>query len=149
MVSPLFLEASNVGARSSQPSALKTKAPYYSRRRCCRSRRSTHRHRLSKDAAEKVWRRRRDTDAVLLHAADRRFRICAEKGRGCPDDALVVLLRACLRLTRLPQIQLVGEVIPVDDFAAKLLRWRSVIWTGAFDAAPREARATWCGGAKY
>ena len=87
----------------------------------------------------------------LLHAADRRFRICAEKGATLPeDDALVVLLRACLRLNAAPSdVDWSASVIPVDDFAAKL----AAMAFGNLDGAPstrRRARprATWCAGAK-
>ena len=108
-------------------------------------------YRLSKDAAEKVLEAAaRDVGAVCctLQIGDLGF--ARRKGATLPeDDALVVLLRACLRLNAAPSdVDWSASVIPVDDFAAKLRRWRSVIWTGRPSTRRRaRPRATWCGGA--
>ena len=101
-------------------------------------------YRLSKDAAEKVLEAAaRDVGAVCctLQIGDLGF--ARRKGATLPeDDALVVLLRACLRLNAAPSdVDWSASVIPVDDFAAKLAAMAFGKLDGApFDAAPREAK---------
>ena len=101
-------------------------------------------YRLSKDAAEKVLEAAaRAVGAVCctLQIGDLGF--ARRKGATLPeDDALVVLLRACLRLNAAPcDVDWSASVIPVDDFAAKLAAMAFGKLDGApFDAAPREAK---------
>ena len=143
---PSLLEASNVGGtKLAAELALRAKAPLlFTSTMLPLEGEAPTGYRLSKDAAEKVLEAAaRDVGAVCctLQIGDLGF--ARRKGATLPeDDALVVLLRACLRLNAAPSdVDWSASVIPVDDFAAKLAAMAFGNLDGApFDAAPREAK---------
>ena len=102
-------------------------------------------YRLSKAAAEEVLEEAsKNVGAVCatLQIGDLGF--ARRAGATLPeDDALVVLLRACLRMNAAPSdVDWAASVIPVDDFASKLAATAlsTALDAEPFDAKPREAK---------